>query len=1700
MNKFSSNKKQISKFKSTFRTKTGEVRTYCGHKLQNKIRNSQDIVSRSRYFQFPDETNHLLKMIYNWRAEDFIRNENPDLTGGVVPLGGGGGGGGGDEFNDNSSSLHTLSITSSKLEIQAEELRNHTHQHNKLLKQRALAIHLLLYTISNKFSLQNMDRRSLETFLDVGESSDADILMNSALAISNLTAHPSLRPLLLELNCIHRYSSFLPLLTTPHTSLGGGLFLYYMSCETEVEDRLCSAGFKTLQKNSLSDNFTLRLLTLQCLSNLMPCQERIRIAELVVTTLHHMYRDYLDDTWNEEILLVLLHVTSFTNCLRIMIEADIMDIISLAAAEVRENILCGRLIARILSHFLHQLDLGEDLVHADFSRIFIDLLSLDDSYITELCMHAFAVLSSHDQLIHSVSDSDIVHIVCGYIASSTDTTTTTTTLTTATAADTLQPRPTNTSPTSTLQQLQVIEDIARYLCNISQPSSKFLHQRVHDGVAHALLDLFRLCPHNDHIQQYAIIGIRDLLTNLENCVTLSSLMTPALIGMLQLNVDEKQKLDVNVVQCVYNICLSTSCHDYLTHVLEVDVVLLDILRAVYQRESVSVIKALIQVLIILADMKLIVSRLIAHDTLEFLLVLVQYSSTPPSTSASGHSSSSSGGGGGGGGAREDYKECWNDISRLLLVMIHSQPSLTIEQETCIVKILPIIGTKSSSEEIITDCAIILAFLSYTLQDFTIVDPIVRSIIHLSENDHVMDATSTVLYNISCNLDNSSMLLSDSMLHVNIMIKMMRNGNIRIQQNIAETMKLLCIHSKCNELLLKYDLLSDFIVIALLRTNSSHVKKVCSESFYNMLCHHTTRTRLLSGDLWWAMMRLSKTDLSSVRMICSKAVYNLTCDPMNIKSLRKNYILSFIKEIAFEEDGQEYQDIFLHVLYHILRYTLPTLTTTANTSSTSSSLLQSTHVAYTTSRSLSTTTHESPPLMHTEMVAIIQILINGISKSHTIESSQWIGYLLAIVAKESLETKEINEFIHMDLISMLKIGSSVWIHDMTCRRYFSTVLSLLCSQYSFTNATLIIDMLPILSILMNHEQDMGNGEIQPLPLDQMICENITAILLSYATRQQIDVITMISIPFFTTLMTYAVTTVSPYKQHMQRLQSMNSFSAPSASTSQLNEIDNNNTIPDVVMIENAMVDQPVSSLCVLFLKLLVFILPKLFDPNLGLGSRMTHRSFYSKKSPAIETIYKVRSAIPMKGFMNLQLYLHDLTRSNTLFILQTIGTYEEKVKELLQLNFFSLLHTLLLQHKLHCHSSQFLEFCSIFSRNISSFSGLHPLLVASRDIDRFLFLLIKYDPDGTGGGPHSGGNILVTKKNSNQESTQVVSRLYDLTVVMYQLAQSRLHPSSVMSPQAMLNLITETMRINSESLSDNLLTHITKLIIGLVVDKTEDGSGFDPSFIRAILSEINDEDSLDEAQIAEFMKPKPVHLTSIDVDMTSLPAPAIEPLVSSSSSGLPLTKEQIDALWVPIISNERKKMEYFPVIHSNPVQHTSVTIGGTTTTSTIDPVLPFPMAVYEKIVKRYDYVTEPVLIEAKREREEKLFSLKGGADNELGVLEEEVEDFPNMTTLDPEEGGPSRRSQSELRGMGSRDRDDSSPTTVPSPGHGNAFPLSPRPPEFASPRSTPTSMKSGRSLVQSKSNNTHTATSLQRETTAAAANESIGSPRKRTTSS
>ena len=77
---------------------------------------------------------------------------------------------------------------------------------------------------------------------------------------------------------------------------------------------------------------------------------------------------------------------------------------------------------------------------------------------------------------------------------------------------------------------------------------------------------------------------------------------------------------------------------------------------------------------------------------------------------------------------------------------------------------------------------------------------------------------------------------------------MRCNFLEIQLLAAKTLRNLCTLETCTSLLISRYSLSDLIVIALLRTSLVSMKNICTEIFYNMLCHERTRMGTLQSPL------------------------------------------------------------------------------------------------------------------------------------------------------------------------------------------------------------------------------------------------------------------------------------------------------------------------------------------------------------------------------------------------------------------------------------------------------------------------------------------------------------------------------------------------------------------------------------------------------------------------------------------------------------------------------------------------------------------------------------------------------------------------------------------------------------------------------------------------------------------------------------
>ena len=1416
---------QPQKFTPQFRAKSGMVLFYCGHKSTEVVRNSTDILTCSRFFQFPDIANSLGTMIGDMRMDDFERGR--------------------DIFAE--PSLEDTVITASV------ELQNPDEVYRqKMLTQRSLSVHLLSFSTSD--TLPVGDRlaafKAVQTFLEVGVSADPDTINNIAMSIANLCANKFMRTVLVEQNCIHRYSAFLPSLNSPNAMMSCSLFFYYLSMEPEIEDRICSAGFKMLQKSIGGESMTLRMVSLQCLSNLLPCAERTRCVDLIINSMHSMYRDFGDKVWNEELFIILANVSRIPMNHTAMIEADFMDLISLAVAEMsKKDIVSFRLAAEVLGAFLISPDLADDLISSDYSRVFIDLLGVEDEVITALCMRAFAVMSASDAFMSCVCESDVVQVVCSQVSSPFD--------------------------------IHVIEDISFFLCNVCSPALMKAKDRVQDGAAHSMLELMALYPTNEKIMYYCVIGLRDLLIDPETCFLLFQDVAPEILKLVKASVGN---IDIHMLECLVNISIPLECDDKLVE-YKMDVEILETFVEGMKTEEVAVQASLVKILVVLTRMQVLVDRLLATNILTALKELVLHT------------------------LKTKKRDVWTDVARMLLAIINHQPEMTNSQQLEVVEILHHLGSsEGASEQMTADCAIVLAFLSYSMPDFSTVDPIIRSILKVSESEAVMAAASTVLYNVSCNEVDAHMLLKDN-LHINIMIRMMRNGSAKVQKNVAEAMRLLCIKPKCNELLLQRELLSDFIVIALLRTNKSDVKKICSEAFYNMLCHATSRKKLLQGDLWWAMMRLSKTDVGEVRMVCARTVYNLATAPANIDALRKNYVINFVKELCSEE-GNAYLSIFLSVLDNVIDHA-----------------------------------SQNTPLNSLETSSVIQVLISSLLKVTEIDDCRWIGFLLSKIALLAIEGSEVNEFINMDIIDVMGKSMPTWSSDVECRQHFSSVLCIISSHNAFTLATPFEDILYIMDFIVMHVMFDAEGKEQNCPLDSIICENISQVVVNYMSKDLADAKTIIHISFFESLMVFALTGNSYHDAD---------------SDSQKDPVQNNEDQAFLEKPSSTEFHVELTNLKVIYVQLIAFVLPELMK-----FKRISR--IRGEKAVPVQQLHKtekittasILAAMPIQVFLNENLILDRRTRLNTMHIIHGLCDDKTLAKELVGMDIMSFMHTLM-QSEALVQVGIVVNFCSLICRNVSSHEKVATILVTAPNTLELLNRLVAVTTEKLRN--ETFRRLSSANLKPDTTSIQIGALFSDVCAMCYNCSINSLPEDDYLTSDGALSVISEITSVTE----NKDLSHLAKVTIGRILDHSEGGSGgFDPSYIAAILSEINDSNALDQDRIDELVSIRP--LLNCDIEL----APIFSACTVEKTSEETVSA---DELWTPIVCNDRKRMEFKKI----EIESEGAKTAGKNETPMYPPVQPIPIESYSKIFKIYPFLTTPATIEEDRDR--------GDAGGSLNIVE------------------------------------------------------------------------------------------------------------------
>ncbi len=92
-------------------------------------------------------------------------------------------------------------------------------------------------------------------------------------------------------------------------------------------------------------------------------------------------------------------------------------------------------------------------------------------------------------------------------------------------------------------------------------------------------------------------------------------------------------------------------------------------------------------------------------------------------------------------------------------------------------------------------------------------------------------------------------------------------------------------------------LDDFIVIALLRTNSEVTKLLCAKVLFNVLVEPKTRAAMINRGVLYALMRIAQLHNVHIHQICVQAVYNLSCEKSMHPSLHDNSVAPMLASMT-----------------------------------------------------------------------------------------------------------------------------------------------------------------------------------------------------------------------------------------------------------------------------------------------------------------------------------------------------------------------------------------------------------------------------------------------------------------------------------------------------------------------------------------------------------------------------------------------------------------------------------------------------------------------------------------------------------------------------------------------------------------------------------------------------------------------------------
>ncbi|CAM9785438.1 unnamed protein product [Chrysoparadoxa australica] len=132
-----------------------------------------------------------------------------------------------------------------------------------------------------------------------------------------------------------------------------------------------------------------------------------------------------------------------------------------------------------------------------------------------------------------------------------------------------------------------------------------------------------------------------------------------------------------------------------------------------------------------------------------------------------------------------------------------------------------------------------------------------------------------------------------------MVGVMRISCSETEQLVARALCNLTLEKACAQTLVSHDLLEDFIVVALLRSNTDGINVTCCKVFVNLLSHGELRPELVrKGEgLAWALVKAARNGTGTIRDICGSTLYNLSCEEQYMEDLLQLGVNSTLLSLA-----------------------------------------------------------------------------------------------------------------------------------------------------------------------------------------------------------------------------------------------------------------------------------------------------------------------------------------------------------------------------------------------------------------------------------------------------------------------------------------------------------------------------------------------------------------------------------------------------------------------------------------------------------------------------------------------------------------------------------------------------------------------------------------------------------------------------------